>query len=118
MSIADRIVGRAARPRIAALGLVIVLAGCGGRTEIAFEGETYRASVSRGETRAAFGVTVRRVSDGLDGAVQAGEYEAIRYCIENFGSSRIAWDVGPQTPRAALPVEGDALSMRGACDPL
>jgi hypothetical protein len=103
--------------RVAALGAVLLAAGCGGRSEIAFDGQVYRANATQGETRQEFSVSARPVSAGSEGALLAAEHEAKRYCILNYGSSRIAWTVGPDTTGTALPVDGDTLTLSGACDP-
>jgi hypothetical protein len=103
--------------RIAALGAALLAAGCGGRSEIAFDGEVYRARATQGETRQDFTVSVRPVGAGLAGARLAAEHEGKRYCIRNYGSSRIAWAIGPETEATALPIEGNTLTLAGACDP-
>ena len=114
--------GTAARLTLLA-GLAAALAatvGCGRRdsTDILFDGQRFRAKaapVDRGRTLAEFLVTVNGVSASLDGAREAGRYEGTRYCIENYGSSKIAWAVGPDTEPARLRIENDRLSFRGTC---
>lgn len=104
--------------QIAALGCALTLAACGGgRTEIAFQGEVYRATSTAGDPRESFTATARPVGAGPAGAVLAAEHEGKRYCIENFGTSDIVWDIGPDSDPAALPVEGDAVTLAGTCDP-
>ena len=53
----------------------------------------------------------------LDGAREAGRYEAIRYCIANFGSSDIAWTEGPDAEDGTLTIANDRLLLRGTCTP-
>jgi hypothetical protein len=103
--------------RITVVALGLAVAGCGGRTEIAFQGEVYRARAAQADPREAFTVSVRPVEAGLEGAVLAGAHEGKRYCIENFGSSRIVWEIGPETDPAALPLEGSTLTLQGVCEP-
>ena len=103
--------------RMFALGAALLAAGCGGRSAFVYDGEPYRARAAQGETRQEFSVSARPVSAGLEGALMAGAHEAKRYCILNYGSSRIAWTVGPDTPATALPVDRDTLTLSGACDP-
>lgn len=100
------------------------LAGCGDgvrqsfRTkdrQIAFEGNYYKAKankVSR-DVRDHFTVDVARANQGLAGAKQAGAHEAKRYCIEEFGTSKINWIVGPDT-ESLFPVD-DKLKLEGTC---
>ena len=94
-----------------------VLMGCTSSDDrIAFEGEFYRAKLKKVDRQLdVFTVAVQPVSKSLTGAVQAGEYEAVAYCVNTFGSSDIAWTVGPDTPEGQLPIDGDTLLMQGQC---
>ncbi|QBF31344.1 hypothetical protein [Thalassococcus sp. S3] len=98
-----------------------LLAGCGPSRDdrIRFDGQLFRmnASTVDRDNRKLFEVTVRPVSASLDGAREAGRYEAIRYCIENYGTSDMIWSVGPDTEGTALAVTNDTLTFRGACNP-
>jgi hypothetical protein len=94
-----------------------LLLGCTQPSDrIFFDGQFYNAKLSRIERqRDVFAVTVRPVSKSLTGAVEAGEYEAIVHCVNNYGSSDIIWTVGPQTPQASLPIANDVLTLQGQC---
>ena len=95
---------------------VTLVTGCSRKDDrIAFDGQFYRAKLSKGDARHQFSVTARPVSASLDGARQAAEYEAISYCVKEYGSSDIAWIVGPDTDPAALPIADDTLVFQGAC---
>ena len=113
----------ASRPRaglrIAACGVALLaLAACGGgRTEVAFDGVSYSASAARGDTPERFVASAGPVSAGLAGAVRAAEHAGKRYCIGAYGSSDIAWQTGPESDPATLPVEGDAVTLEGRCAP-
>ena len=110
-------------------GLVIlgVLAGCasiqnGTRAlsgeRQAFDGQYYSARVSEDEARPErFVVSVGNLDRGLAGAVEAGRYEATRYCIEVDGTSRVRWTVGPDTDPAQLRIADDTLVFQGECNP-
>ncbi len=101
------------------LGLILMLlAGCGGRQEeLAFDGQNFRANLSRsGGDRQEFSISVRPVSASFDGALQAGRYEATRYCIENYGTSDVDWVVGPDQQFGTYPIENDTLLLSGACE--
>jgi len=94
------------------------LSACGPRDNdrVAFEGKVYRAKLSRVEgDRREFAIDVSSASEGLEGAREAGRYEATKYCIRNFGSSAANWTIGPDTPAESLVFEGDTLRLRGAC---
>lgn len=100
----------------------LLLTACGtassSATRVAFDGIFFRANAKHVDKKATptdFTVTVNGVSQSLDGAVEAGRYEGIKFCIENFGSSRIAWKVGPDTEPQNLRVENDKLTFAGSC---
>ncbi|MBY5932235.1 hypothetical protein KUV51_04420 [Tateyamaria omphalii] len=99
----------------------LVLTACSGerRAErVAFDGVFFRANSSKvDKQRDQFEVSVSPVSASLEGAREAGRYEAIRYCIKQFGSSDIAWIEGPDAEDGTLRTNGDKLILRGACTP-
>lgn len=104
---------------VAALALVTA---CGTITSssdrVLFEGKFFRAkakAVDKKKMPTDFTVVVNGVSSSLDGAREAGRYEGIKYCIQNFGSSRIAWKVGPDTEPQQLQISDDKLSFAGTC---
>ena len=103
----------------AALGMV---AGCGSlknltqpsSKRVLFEGLYYPARLSPNrDDRKAFTVTVNRAAQGIEGAREAGRYEATRYCIEIYGRSDATWTVGPDTE--GLAVVDDQLILAGRC---
>ncbi len=82
---------------------------------VLFDGKYYPARVKKdGDQRENFVVTVQRVEQGLNGAREAGRYEGITYCVENYGSSDITWINGPEDEAAALTDSGN-LVLRGSC---
>ncbi len=103
-------------------GLMLVSA-CGqvatsSATRVAFDGVYFRANakhVDKKATPSEFTVTVNGVSQSLDGAREAGRYEGTKFCIQNFGSSRIKWKVGPETEPQNLRIENDKLIFAGTC---
>lgn len=102
------------------LAAVVAVAGCSQRDkDIAFDGHYYRSSAKKvGDDRSVFQVEVRQVSQSLDGAREAGRYAATKYCIENFGTSNIAWTSGPDPEKGALSVSNDRLILQGKCNVL
>lgn len=123
--------------RLALLGCVLVLAGCSGgggsgegggllsrigniglfRDGGSNAGDPrFRTTLktSRGN-RADMVITVRPVSVGYEAAAEAGRFEATKHCIRNFGSSDVAWQVGPDTPPSAVQVVNDTVTFRGRC---
>ncbi|MGR3271386.1 hypothetical protein DU478_16265 [Thalassococcus profundi] len=97
--------------------LGLAAAGCSrDATRVAFDGVYYRANAKAARSdRKNFVATVRGVSRGIEGAKSAAEYEGIKHCIRFYGTSDIAWAVGPETPNTALPLNGDTLSFSGTC---
>ena len=105
----------------ATITLLIVLASvaaCGQESRRpAFDGKFFRASASKnGDSRADFAVKVRPVSASLEGAIEAGRYEATRYCVKLFGTSDIDWAVGPDQDPETLVVANDTLNFSGVCN--
>lgn len=103
---------------IAALA-VPALAGCNAarKADFAFDGQFFRAKARKaGDAREVFEVSVRPVSASLAGAREAGRYEATRYCVETYGNSTIFWQIGPDSPDEALPIDGDTLTLSGVCE--
>ena len=96
------------------------LAGCNRPDEsLAFDGQFFRMSskhVERSDRRD-FTVEVSPVSASLAGAKEAGGFEGIRYCIENYGTSSIDWAIGPDTEDTALVTDRDTLLFEGTCRP-
>ncbi len=99
-----------------------LLAACGeapsSANRVAFDGEFFRASAKHVNKKASpseFTVTVNGVSASLDGAREAGRYEATKFCIRNFGSSRIDWKLSPDAEAQNLRIENDKLTFAGTC---
>ncbi|WP_371688496.1 hypothetical protein [Ruegeria sp. EL01] len=85
---------------------------------ILFDGQSFRAKakvVDKKVSPANFTVVINGVSASLDGAREAGRYEGTKFCIENFGSSRIEWKVGPDTEPQQLQISDDKLTFAGTC---
>ncbi len=84
---------------------------------VAFDGIYFKTKVRKmDDNRREFTSTVSRAATSLDAAVLAGEHEGIRYCIENYGTSRIKWMVGPETPKANLRLVDGDLVLAGECN--
>lgn len=98
------------------LGLMAALAGCSNKDAIAFDGVVFKAKVKTVRAdRRAMTVTVKKASASLDGAREAGGYEAIKYCIKTVGKSEIDWLNGPDAPIENLLIAGDSLVLTGSC---
>ncbi len=107
------------------LGMVAALtfvSACGvvtpSENQVRFDGHAFRAKVkpvNKKVSPADFTVVVNGVSASLDGAREAGRFEGTKFCIKNFGSSKIAWKVGPDTEPQNLRISDDKLTFAGTC---
>ncbi|TCL09849.1 hypothetical protein BXY66_1914 [Shimia isoporae] len=85
--------------------------------QFAFNGIYFKSTsdqVSK-EVREHFEVNVKGANQDLKAAREAGRYEGTRYCIKEYGTSRIDWVVGPEN-EAVVPVD-DVLRLEGICRP-
>lgn len=81
-----------------------------------FDGQKYRIKSSKlsKEDRASFDVQVRSSLATLEGAREAAAYGGVEYCIQQFGTSTIAWAVDPAEAQLT---DGDSLIAQGTCKP-
>ncbi len=99
-------------------GAALALAACGQNRgyQPLFDGVQFRGKAERlSDDRREFAATARPVSRSLEGAREAARFQATKYCIRNFGSSRVDWTYGPDDAEDALQIEDDTLRVRGAC---
>ncbi len=93
----------------------LALSACG-KGAFEYAGSNHRAKVKTARAdRAVMVIPTKNVSDGLDGARAAAEFEATRHCIHYFGTSDIVWTVGPETPDDQLPIDGETVTFSGEC---
>lgn len=98
----------------------LLLTACAERRadRVAFDGVFFRSNASKVDRqRDQFEISVSPVSSSLEGAREAGRFEATRYCIAEFGSSDIDWIDGPDAEDGTLRISGDKLLLRGTCTP-
>ena len=107
---------------ICALSVATLLSACGGSLSnsdrTTFDGQFFRVktqAVDKKRTPTEFTVTVNGASASVDGAREAGRFEATRFCVQNFGSSRIDWTLGPDAEPQNLRIENDKLTFAGSC---
>jgi len=99
----------------------LALTACTNRNkddQFAFNGIHFQSKsdqVSK-DARDRFFVNVKGANQDLAAAREAGRYEGTRYCIAEYGTSRIEWVVGPEN-EATVPVD-DVLRLEGICRPL
>ncbi len=96
---------------------VTALAGCQrNKDRILFDGKFFRTKIGKVDgQRDVFTVTVRDVSQSPEGALSAGRFAGVSYCVKNYGSSDIDWAVGPDTPPEQLRIVDNTLVFQGTC---
>lgn len=104
---------------------LVVIAACLGITacdrlvednRVAFDGIYFSSKVSFDKAQQEnFEIVVRRATQSVDGAREAGRYEATIYCVRNFGTSDVDWVLGPDADQIQI-TDGD-LYLKGTCRP-
>ncbi len=96
---------------------VLMLGACSEKKKrVYFDGNYYPAKAKKEKgDREAFSVSVRKSSQGLDGAREAGRHAGVKYCIKNFGYSGIDWEIGPDAKDEALLLANGNLVLKGRC---
>ena len=51
----------------------------------------------------------------INNALEAGRFEANKYCIRGYGSSDIAWTAGPDRAVEEIQIVDDTLTLAGRC---
>lgn len=104
---------------VAAMAAAVLLAGCDSKdSRITFDGFYFKTkSKKASDDFINFNVWVQKATQSIDNARKAGLHEGTRYCIDQFGTSRIHWAVGPDTPNERLVLDKDTLIFSGACNP-
>ena len=117
--------------RHARLGLMVIcaaamVAGCSNLRErvsrsdrATFDGLYFPTSAKRidRENRDHIQVFVQKPRQSLKAAREAGRYEAVRYCIQEYGTSQIDWINGPDVEDSGLVFDKDTLVLEGKCNP-
>ena len=99
-----------------ALCAVVVAACTPSEDQVLFDGQSYKSKLRKiDRQRDQFTVTVAPVSKSLLGAREAGRYEAVVHCVNEYGSSDIIWAAGPDAPQAQLRIDKDTLTLQGRC---
>lgn len=102
---------------IALIGAVVMLAGCKSASDrILFDGKYFPTKVSKvDKQRDQILVTVKEVAQSPEGALAAGRFAAVSYCVGTYGSSDIEWAVGPDTNPGQIRIVNNTMTFRGTC---
>lgn len=103
----------------AAIAAALVLSACQqDEYRQSFDGVYFRTKTkSVNDNRLQFAATVQKAAQSLEGAREAAAYDATKYCIANYGTSRILWAVGPDAPADQLRLVDGDLTLTGECNP-
>lgn len=100
-----------------AILLIMFCVSCGESytdNQHAFDGVKFSASLKvEKDAPEAFSLRVKKATKSVVGAREAGRYEATKYCVEKFGTSDIAWIMGPDSPD--LELENGNFNLTGSC---
>ena len=100
-----------------ALSIFITFVSCGERyqdNQVSFDGVRFRSSLKTlPKDKLAFLVVVRDAEKSIKGALEAGRYEATKYCIEKLSTSDIDWDISPDANDLTL--NNGNLELSGRC---
>ena len=107
------------KPGVLALtgAMVVLVAGCSDPADrILFDGKYFPTKVSKVDRqRDEITVTVKNVAQSPEGALAAGRYAAVAYCVGTYGSSDIDWAVGPDTDPGQIRIVDNTMTFRGTC---
>ena len=93
------------------------LAGCADPTKrILYDGQFFRTKAKAvDKTLDTFVLTVKDPGKSLLGARQAAHHEGVRYCVKNFGTSEIIWDIDPLDEQSQPRIVDNAMTFQGKC---
>ncbi len=90
--------------------------GSAKRASVEAEGVRFRARASASrEDRRSVTVTVTPFAVNPEASLEAGRYQATRYCLLTYGGSDTEWIIGPDAARDQLPVSDDTVTLQGRC---
>ena len=101
---------------IAVAGTLGLAACTDSKNRIAHDGQFFRAKISKvDKQRDSFVVSVKEPGKSVKGARSAAHHKATAYCVENFGTSQIIWQVNPLDETVPLTVADNQISFQGVC---
>lgn len=105
------------KPIVLIAALATALAGCtNSKDRVQYDGQYFRTKVSKVDKQVdVFTVRVKDPTKSINGARAAAHHEGTAYCVENFGTSDIIWNVDPLDAEAAVTVTDNTLVFEGRC---
>ncbi|SLN34035.1 hypothetical protein PEL8287_01663 [Roseovarius litorisediminis] len=96
----------------------LVLGACTDKKErVFFDGKYYPAKAKHQSKndRTFFTATVRKASQGLEGARAAALHAGTQYCVENYGTSQIDWSRAPDDDQSVIVTSNGNVVVAGEC---
>jgi hypothetical protein len=94
---------------------LLLLTGCTARineNRVAFDGVMFSTKLKVASDKKGFEITVPRAHRSLNGAKEAGRYEATIYCVNKFGTSDITWVSSPDESEIS---SSNSIYLKGRC---
>jgi hypothetical protein len=95
---------------------LLLLTGCTARineNRVAFDGVMFNTKLKVASDKKGFEITVPRAHRSLNGAKEAGRYEATIYCVNKFGTSDITWVSSPDDVSEIS--SSNSIYLKGRC---
>jgi hypothetical protein len=88
----------------------------GANQQTVVDGVRYKARLKAdNEDRRMITITVTPVATNPQAALEAGRFEATKYCLRTYGGSETMWTYGPETPVENLVITDDTITLTGRC---
>lgn len=100
--------------------VAVLLSGCSSVRERFFGTQAdrtlpYRASLTKGDDRRNFTVSVRAGAVPIASVRESVRFPATRYCLETYGGSDARWVLDPATGDWAFTRNGQDMIFQGRC---
>ncbi|MEX0304632.1 MAG: hypothetical protein AB3N24_19610 [Leisingera sp.] len=108
---------------MACLAVAAFVSACGSTTASnrpLYDGVPFKAKakpVDKKTDRALFQVEIKGADRSVKGAREAAAHAGTKYCVQNYGSSKIAWVSDPGDEEAQLTLTDGRATFQGTCTP-
>lgn len=108
---------------LACLAAVALVSACGttaSNNRVLYDGVPFKAKakpVDKKTSLALFQVEIKGADRSVTGAREAAAHAGTKYCVLNYGSSKIAWAADPTDETAPLTLTDGRAIFQGTCTP-
>ncbi|KIC10090.1 hypothetical protein RA19_13150 [Leisingera sp. ANG-M1] len=108
---------------IAGLVAVAALAACGSTATSnrpVYDGVPFKVKakpIDKKTDPATFSIEIKNAGRSIKGAREAAAHGGTKYCVQNYGSSKIAWVADPMDEEAQLTLTDGRAIFQGTCNP-